>query len=98
MKNRNRGVSKASSSYATETDIRSVGSSAVVIPAAEDQSIGSAPSAPSGNGSPSVVVLPHEHIAERAKAIWLASGCVPGRDEQNWHEAEAQLRAELRPR
>lgn len=41
--------------------------------------------------------LTHERIAERAKALWLASGCVPGRDEQNWHEAEAQLRAESQP-
>ena len=44
------------------------------------------------------VSLTHERIAERAKALWLASGCVPGRDEQNWHEAEAQLRAESQSR
>jgi Protein of unknown function (DUF2934) len=40
--------------------------------------------------------LTHEQIAERAKALWLASGRLPGRDMQNWLEAEAQLRTELR--
>jgi len=35
-----------------------------------------------------------EEIAERAKAIWKAGGCKPGRDEPNWFEAERQLRAE----
>jgi len=42
-----------------------------------------------------VTTLTHEQIAERAEAIWQASGCLPGRDEQNWCEAEAQLKAEL---
>lgn len=42
--------------------------------------------------------LTHEQIAERAKALWLAGGCLPGRDEQNWLEAEAQLKAELNSR
>jgi len=55
------------------------------------------------SSSPSVVALSepapplsHKRIAERARALWLASGCVPGRDEENWHEAEDQLRAELK--
>jgi hypothetical protein len=33
-------------------------------------------------------------ITERAKAVWEASGRKPGRDEQNWLEAERQLRKE----
>jgi hypothetical protein len=33
-------------------------------------------------------------ITERAKAIWEASGRKPGRDDQNWLEAERQLRKE----
>jgi len=41
------------------------------------------------------VTLTHEQIAQRAVHIWRQSGCLPGRDEQNWQEAEAQLRAEL---
>jgi len=40
-------------------------------------------------------VLTHEQIAERAKAIWRERGCVPGFDEQNWCEAETQLKEEL---
>jgi hypothetical protein len=45
--------------------------------------------------SEKVTPLTHEQIAERAEAIWQASGCLPGRDERNWCEAEAQLKAEL---
>ena len=45
--------------------------------------------------SEQVTPLTQEQIAERAEAIWQASGYLPGRDEQNWCEAEAQLKAEL---
>ncbi|MCX5674820.1 MAG: DUF2934 domain-containing protein [Planctomycetota bacterium] len=38
----------------------------------------------------------HEQIAERARSIWTAGGCVPGRDLENWRQAERQLREELR--
>jgi hypothetical protein len=38
--------------------------------------------------------LTYEQIAQRAEAIWLKKGCQPGQDEQNWREAEAQLKAE----
>jgi len=34
-------------------------------------------------------------IAKRAEAIWIQKGRKPGQDEQNWREAEAQLKAEL---
>ena len=40
-------------------------------------------------------VLTHEQIAERARTIWKAKGCILGHDKQNWLEAEAQLKAEL---
>jgi hypothetical protein len=36
-----------------------------------------------------------EQIAERAWALWVRGGCMPGQDRQNWFEAERQLRAEL---
>jgi hypothetical protein len=41
------------------------------------------------------VTLSHEQIAQRAVHIWRQEGCLPGRDEQNWQKAEAQLKAEL---
>ena len=41
------------------------------------------------------VTLTRDQIEERARALWLESGCLPGRDDANWHEAEAQLKAEL---
>jgi hypothetical protein len=37
----------------------------------------------------------HEQISRRAHDIWLKRGSKPGQDEQNWLEAEAQLRAEM---
>jgi hypothetical protein len=33
----------------------------------------------------------HEEIAKRAQAIFEESGRIPGRDEQNWLQAESQL-------
>ena len=34
----------------------------------------------------------HEDIANRARALWQAKGCPAGKDEENWLEAEKQLR------
>lgn len=41
------------------------------------------------------VVLTHDLIAERARTIWLERGCSPDQDEENWRDAEAQLKTEL---
>ena len=41
------------------------------------------------------VKVTHEQIAKRAHEIWVKRGCKHGHDEQNWLEAERQLRAEL---
>ncbi len=43
---------------------------------------------------PQAVVLTHDLIAERARAIWRERGCSADRDEENWREAEAQLKTE----
>jgi hypothetical protein len=40
----------------------------------------------------------HEQIADRAKQIWMKSGCQPGHDRENWLEAERQVRDELNRR
>jgi len=37
----------------------------------------------------------YEQIAHRAEEIWKKKGCLPGQDEQNWLEAERQLKAEI---
>jgi len=50
----------------------------------------------SKSGAGAQVRPTHEQIAERARTIWLEQGCLAGQDEQNWHDAEAQLKAELR--
>jgi hypothetical protein len=41
------------------------------------------------------VVLTHDLIAERARTVWRERGCSRDRDEENWREAEAQLKAEM---
>ena len=41
------------------------------------------------------VALTRDLIAERARAIWLERGCPRDRDEDNWREAETQLKTEL---
>lgn len=42
-----------------------------------------------------VATLTYEQIAQRAQEIWIKKGRLPGQDEQNWLEAERQLKAEL---
>ena len=38
--------------------------------------------------------ITREQIAQRAHDIWVKNGCKHGQDEQNWLEAERQLKAE----
>jgi hypothetical protein len=41
------------------------------------------------------VALTHDLIAERARTIWMKRGCSRNQDEENWRNAEAQLKTEL---
>jgi hypothetical protein len=53
---------------------------------------------PVGSSAPVTAKAAHitrEQIAQRAHAIWVKNGCKHGQDEQNWLEAERQLKAEL---
>jgi len=61
---------------------------------------GNPPSAPRGDdaasrpGTAALRPVPtHEQIAQCARAIWQSKGCPVGQDEQNWREAETQLRS-----
>jgi hypothetical protein len=38
--------------------------------------------------------IPQEKIAQRAYEKWLKRGCSHGSDQQDWIDAEAELRAE----
>ncbi len=49
------------------------------------------PGAPAGQAAP----VPHERVAMRAYEKWCQRGCPPGTDEQDWYEAEAEVRAEM---
>jgi hypothetical protein len=50
---------------------------------------------PVAQPSTSQVKVPQEKIAMRAYEKWLKQGQPPGKDVQNWLEAEAELRAEF---
>ena len=39
--------------------------------------------------------LSHQQIEDRAREIWQKKGCPAGHDEENWREAESQLKQEL---
>lgn len=39
----------------------------------------------------------HEEISRAAYDLYLKSGCVPGRDEANWLEAETQIHEADKP-
>jgi hypothetical protein len=41
------------------------------------------------------VKITPEQIAQRAHELWVKNGCKHGQDEQNWLEAERQLKAEM---
>lgn len=44
--------------------------------------------------SAKAAAITRDQISQRAREIWIKNGCKPGQDEQNWHEAERQLKAE----
>jgi hypothetical protein len=53
---------------------------------------------PVGAQTPTATKTPkptREQIAQRAHDIWVKNGCKHGQDEQNWLEAERQLKAEM---
>jgi hypothetical protein len=52
---------------------------------------------PAGAQTPATttpVKITREQIARRAHDIWVKNGCKHGQDEQNWLEAERQLKTE----
>jgi hypothetical protein len=52
---------------------------------------------PAGTKAPEaakMMKIAREQIAQRAHEIWVKNGCKHGHDEQNWLEAERQLKAE----
>lgn len=98
MKNRGNQMSRTASAYANEATQGYVRTGTGTGYAASGGKAKLVTVISPGKASVAALRLTHEQIAERARALWLASGCLPGRDEQNWLEAEAQLKAELKSR
>jgi len=68
------------------------------VAASSTKSSGTTTLRPAGAKAPQTTTPPkitHEQIAKRAHDIWVKNGCKHGQDEQNWLEAERQLKAEL---
>ena len=56
------------------------------------------PLRPAGTKPPQATArakITYEQIAQRAHEIWVKQGCKHGQDQQNWLDAERQLKAEL---
>ena len=96
MKNRDNEMNKAGSTHAAEPNVGSGGTGSASRRPATGKKAGQPSPDSLGRLFGQTSRLPHERIAERARALWLASGCRPGRDEENWYEAEAQLKAEVK--
>ncbi len=45
--------------------------------------------------STSTTTIPQEKIARRAYEKWCKRGCTHGHDQQDWLEAEKELRSEM---
>jgi hypothetical protein len=55
----------------------------------------STPQAPTTNPTTPSVKVPHDKIAMRAYEKWCKRGRPNGTHQQDWFEAEAELRAEM---
>jgi hypothetical protein len=96
MRNRNGQMSRSASAQAGEAREGYARTATGIGSVARESKARPATVIPLGRAAGAQPRLTHEQIAERAKTLWLASGCLPGRDEQNWLAAEAQLKAEWR--
>ena len=63
-------------------------------PATGQPTMGMASAGPASKSTPPTMV-PHEKVAMRAYDKWCQRGCPPGTDQQDWYDAEAELRSEM---
>lgn len=47
--------------------------------------------------SKEILAPTHDQISQRAYELYRESGCIEGRDMENWLQAEAELRARNEP-
>ena len=78
-----------------DDDVRSGSRKIIPLPAATSEQAGQDKVILKPCRAPQAAVLNRDLIAERATAIWLERGCPRDRDEENWREAEAQLKTEM---
>ena len=78
-----------------DNDVRSGSTKTAPLAAAKTEQTGQGTSILKPRLALQAGVLTRDLIAERARTIWLKRGCPRDRDEENWREAEAQLKTEL---
>lgn len=78
----------------TDMGVRGIGASIVSLGTTDGETTKHR-MGPEPGPSLQAATLSHDRIAERARAIWLERGCSPDHDQENWRDAEAQLRTEL---
>ena len=78
----------------TDSGLRGIGAN-IVSPRTMDEKMTKRRMGPEPGPSLQTIALSHDRIAERARAIWLARGCSPDHDQENWLDAEVQLKCEL---
>jgi len=83
-----KGVTKTSQPNPHSSSVEALRSNSIKAESSDRSASGS-----SGLDIP--IMLNHEQIMTRARAIWIQHGRLDGRDKADWYEAEAQLKAEL---
>jgi hypothetical protein len=90
-----RRTTNRSAARIADNDVQPGGTNPILLSAARDEKAKQDASTPKPHSVLQAAVLTHGLIAERARAIWREHGCSPDQDEENWREAEAQLKTEL---
>ena len=88
-------TTRGNTAPAARNDARSATAEVIPLPAVSGEQIQDRASLVKPCPALQAVALTRDLIAERAQAIWLKRGCPRNRDEENWREAEAQLKTEL---
>jgi len=90
-----RRTTSRSAARTADNDVRSGRTNVIPLRGAKDEQTRQETSILKLRPALQAAALNHDLIAERARAIWRERGCSPDRDEENWREAEAQLKTEL---
>lgn len=91
-----KGTSRRKGASRGETDVEKAPASEESRPKSRKKKTTRAKAAEEAGGTATATMtLDYDQVAERAREVWEQRGRPYGQDEQNWREAERQLREEL---